>query len=111
MTAFEMRFSVCVQTCALPIFFADNVRLVADGGNVDVAGAIDTSGISGGDIALFGRSGVVLRPGSVLDAHADGSAATASRQATGGDVTLGKSGRATWRGQAGQAREISGGGV
>src|SRR3546814_10279223 len=89
MTAFEMRFSVCVQTCALPIFFADNVRLVADGGNVDVAGASDTSGISGGDIALFGRSGVVLRPGSVLDAHADGYAATDSRQATGGDVTLG----------------------
>src|SRR3546814_14348066 len=58
--------------------FADNVRLVADGGNVDVAGAIDTSGISGGDIALFGRSGVVLRPGSVLDAHADGYAATDS---------------------------------
>src|SRR3546814_20477590 len=69
--------------------FADNVRLVADGGNVDVAGAIDTSGISGGDIALFGRSGVGLSPGSVLDAHADGYAATDSRQAPGGDVTRG----------------------
>jgi filamentous hemagglutinin family protein len=68
---------------------AESVRLTADGGQVDIAGVIDTAGVNGGDIALFGAGGVALRGSALLDAHADGYAESDTRSASGGDVTLG----------------------
>ena len=74
---------------------AADVQLVADGGVVDSAGTIDVSGVNGGAVTLFGAQGVILRSGSLIDAHADGYGATDSRQASGGDVTLGVEGAGT----------------
>jgi filamentous hemagglutinin family protein len=71
---------------------AANIQLVADGGVVDSAGTIDVSGINGGNVNLYGSQGVHLRSGSLIDAHADGYGATDSRQASGGNVTLGVDG-------------------
>ncbi len=76
------------------ILTATTVRLTADGGLVDIAGTIDTSGINGGSIGLFGTGGVALRSTALLDASADGYGATDTRAATGGAVTLGTSGAA-----------------
>jgi hypothetical protein len=76
---------------------AQSVTLAADGGLVDIAGIIDTTGVNGGDIALFGRRGVTLRDGGALIANALGygfNAATGtyanddSRAARAGDITL-----------------------
>ncbi len=66
-----------------------SVNLTADGGFVTVGGVIDTSGINGGDIALYGVNGVTLLASAKLDAHADGYAADDTRRAQAGDVTLG----------------------
>jgi len=66
-----------------------SVNLTADGGFVTVAGTIDTSGINGGDITLYGRSGVTLAGTARLNASATGYAADDTRQAKGGDVILG----------------------
>lgn len=74
---------------------AGSVSLTADGGRVEVAGTIDTSGISGGDVDLFGRDGVTLADGARIDASADGYGDGDSRQATGGDVLLGTIGDGT----------------
>ncbi|HEY4079018.1 MAG TPA: filamentous hemagglutinin family protein [Rhizomicrobium sp.] len=65
------------------------VSLTADGGMVDIAGGIDTSGTNGGDITLYGRSGVTLESSARLNASAAGYAASDTRQARAGDVTLG----------------------
>lgn len=69
-----------------------SLSLTADGGFTSVNGTIDTSGINGGDIALFARDGVVIGQTAVLDTHADGYAETDTRQASAGDITLGVSG-------------------
>jgi filamentous hemagglutinin family protein len=66
-----------------------SVNLTADGGFVTIGGTIDTSGISGGDIALYGKSGVKLLSGAKLDSHASGYASDDTRKAAAGDVTLG----------------------
>ena len=66
-----------------------SVNLTADGGFVAIGGTIDTSGISGGDIALYGKSGVKLLSGAKLDSHASGYASNDTRKATAGDITLG----------------------
>ncbi|MEA3390693.1 MAG: filamentous hemagglutinin family protein [Pseudomonadota bacterium] len=66
-----------------------SVDLTADGGFVTIAGTIDTAGVNGGDIALYGAHGVTLESTAKLDAHATGYAADDSRQASAGDVTLG----------------------
>lgn len=66
-----------------------SVVLTADGGRVAIGGTIDTSGVNGGDIALYGREGVTLDATSRLDAHAKGYARTDPRRAKGGNVTLG----------------------
>lgn len=68
------------------------LSLTADGGFTSISGTVDTSGINGGDIALFGRDGVFLTSTAVLDSHADGYADTDTRQASAGDITLGTSG-------------------
>ncbi|WCM28024.1 filamentous hemagglutinin family protein [Sphingomonas sp. QA11] len=83
---------------------AKNVTLTADGGAITIAGTIDTSGVNvsgmsaddarnaavnGGDIALWGNSGVTLTSTARLDTHTTGYAATDSRPATAGDVTIG----------------------
>ncbi len=68
---------------------ATALRLVADGGGVDVAGTIDTSGEAGGDVALYGETGVHLASAALIDAHADGHSDTDARPASGGDVTFG----------------------
>lgn len=65
------------------------MNLTADGGFVTIGGTIDTSGISGGDIALYGKSGVKLLSGAKLDSHASGYASNDTRKATAGDITLG----------------------
>ena len=65
------------------------VRLTADGGRVMVAGRVDTSGIGGGDIGLYGTGGVTLAATATLDAHADGYPNSDTRAAHGGAVELG----------------------
>lgn len=67
---------------------AEGVSLTADGGRVDLAGAIDTSGVNGGDVSLFGVDGVRIRDGALIDARADGYAATDSRRARAGSVSI-----------------------
>uniref|UniRef100_Q07KX9 Filamentous haemagglutinin family outer membrane protein n=1 Tax=Rhodopseudomonas palustris (strain BisA53) TaxID=316055 RepID=Q07KX9_RHOP5 len=71
------------------ILKSGSVVLTADGGFVNIAGTIDTSGVKGGNIALWGNKGVKLTSTATLDAHANGYADTDSRQAAAGDVTLG----------------------
>ena len=71
------------------VYTARSVSLTADGGAITVLGKIDTSGAEGGDIGLFGQTGVTIGSGGVLDAHANGYADTDTRRATGGHVTLG----------------------
>jgi len=61
-----------------------NVLLEADGGSVNVYGAIDASGVAGGTIALFGAKGVDVE-GSVL-------ARASSATELGGTVEIGTSG-------------------
>jgi filamentous hemagglutinin family protein len=68
---------------------AASLVLVADGGSVAIDGTIDTSGRIGGDVALYGRDGVALGGGALIDAHASGYAIGDSRQADAGDVILG----------------------
>jgi filamentous hemagglutinin family protein len=72
------------------------VSLTADGGEILLSGTIDTSGDNGGDVSLYGATGVELTSGSLIDAHANGvghpatlQAYTATQQAHGGNVTLG----------------------
>lgn len=71
---------------------AAGLLLAAEAGLVDIAGTIDTSGTEGGDVALYGRSGVTLRGTALIDASAKGYADKDSRQARGGDVSLGTDG-------------------
>ncbi len=66
-----------------------SINLTADGGFVTIVGTIDTSGISGGDIALYGRNGVTLLATAKLDSHANGYPSDDTRKATAGDITLG----------------------
>jgi len=68
---------------------ARNVSLVADGGRVAVDGAIDSSGVNGGDIRLFGADGVALGATAVLNARGLGYDDSATRTAKGGTVQLG----------------------
>ncbi len=71
---------------------AANVTLTANGGAVELAGTIDASGVVGGNVSLFGADGVHLASGSLINAEADGYGKTDTRQATGGNVTLGVDG-------------------
>ncbi len=73
-----------------------SVNLTADGGAVDIAGTIDTSGVNGGNISLYGRNSVTLEGTAKLTATASGYGYDASgnatydtRQAQAGNVTLG----------------------
>ena len=52
---------------------ADSYQLAADNGSIDVAGNIDASGATGGNILLAALNNVTLESGAVLDAHATGS--------------------------------------
>jgi filamentous hemagglutinin family protein len=72
---------------------AANVELTADGGVVDVAGAIDVSGVNGGQVGLFGAGGVSLEQSASIAARASGYGATDTRQASGGLVELGVNGQ------------------
>ncbi len=68
---------------------AADVSLTADGGVVDIAGTIDVSGINGGNVDLFGTSGAALEGTAQILARATGYGPTDTRQASGGNVTLG----------------------
>jgi filamentous hemagglutinin family protein len=68
-----------------------SLSLVGDGGLVSIAGTINTAGVNGGDISLYGRDAVLLAGTAVLDAHSDGYEDTDTRQASAGDVILGVS--------------------
>lgn len=83
---------------------AKSISFTADGGAVTIAGTLDTSGVNvagmtadqarnaavdGGDIALWGRTGVTLAGTARLDTHTTGYADTDSRVASAGDVTIG----------------------
>ena len=98
---------------------ARSVTLTADGGAIDIAGRIDTSGahvaglsaddarnaaVNGGDIALWGNAGVRLGATALLDTHTSGYADTDTRPAEAGDVTIGI-------GNAGAAISIANGAV
>jgi filamentous hemagglutinin family protein len=69
-----------------------NVSLAADGGLVNINGLIDVTGISGGNVKLYGMGGVDLQGSADIEAQAQGYGATDTRQATGGKVTLGTDG-------------------
>ena len=71
---------------------ATNVALTANGGLVDVAGTIDVAGVNGGEVDLFGITGVTLESTALIDAHANGYGATDTRQASGGTVNIGTDG-------------------
>ncbi len=68
---------------------AQNVLLDAEGGLVDIGGAIDVSGTNGGTIDLYGIKGVTLESTALIDAHADGYGRLDPRQAYGGTVNIG----------------------
>lgn len=83
---------------------AASASLTADGGSIIIGGKIDTSGvsatgltpsqlaaarISGGDVSLWGRDGVTLQTGSLIDTHTTGYADADLRQASAGDVRIG----------------------
>ncbi|PWR24633.1 filamentous haemagglutinin family protein [Zavarzinia aquatilis] len=89
------------------VLSAGSVRLTSDGGRVGIWGTIDTSGISGGDVALFGRDGVLLADGARIDASADGYGSDDSRQAAGGDVLLGTLGDGSIRVERGAVVDVS----
>jgi filamentous hemagglutinin family protein len=91
---------------AAQVLRADSVNFTADGGIVSIAGTIDTSGddvsgialtdprykearVNGGNISLFGQEGVTLTASSALFATTGGYGARDTRQASGGNVTLG----------------------
>jgi len=71
---------------------AEAVHLAANGGQVEIAGTIDVSGVSGGDVGLYGAEGVTLASTALIDAHAEGYADDDTRRASGGDVEIGVSG-------------------
>jgi filamentous hemagglutinin family protein len=71
---------------------ATDISLTADGGLVDIAGGIDVSGITGGNVDLFGTGGVTLEGTAQIAARANGYGPTDTRQATAGTVELGTSG-------------------
>ncbi len=48
-----------------------NYTLAADGGNIDVTGVIDGSGVTGGNISLIARGNLTLQAGSVLTVAAE----------------------------------------
>jgi filamentous hemagglutinin family protein len=83
---------------------ATSVKLTTDGGKIDIAGKIDTSGlnvngislalakdmrVNGGNIALFGDQGITLASTAKLDTHTSGYLDEETRVAKAGDVTLG----------------------
>lgn len=86
---------------------ADAVKLTADGGLLTIAGTIDTSGIDGGDVGLYGRSGVTLAATARVDATAAGYAVDDSRDAKGGDVIIGTDGTGVITLAAGSLIDVS----
>ena len=85
---------------------AKSLTLATDNGTITIGGTIDTSGadvsklaltdpayaaadVNGGDIALYGADGVALSSTAKLLARTSGYGAADSRQARGGNVTLG----------------------
>jgi filamentous hemagglutinin family protein len=71
---------------------AANVSLTANAGLVDIAGEINANGVNGGDVGLYGTSGVTLEGTALITARASGYGANNPTQAQGGQVTLGTSG-------------------
>jgi filamentous hemagglutinin family protein len=71
---------------------ATSMQLTANNGQILDAGEINTAGVNGGDVSLYGANGVHLTSSAVIDAHANGYGATDTRQASGGNVTLGADG-------------------
>ncbi|HEY2446612.1 MAG TPA: filamentous hemagglutinin family protein [Rhizomicrobium sp.] len=71
---------------------AQNISLDADGGLVDIAGTIDVSGTNGGEVDLYGLTGVTLESTARVDAHANGYSRLDPRQASGGVVNIGTDG-------------------
>jgi filamentous hemagglutinin family protein len=67
---------------------ATSVSLTADGGGIAQAGTIDTSGVNGGAVSLYGEDGVHLTSTAVIEAEASGYGLTSTQQATGGNVIL-----------------------
>lgn len=63
-----------------------SIRLVADGGNVDIAGLLDARGSDGGQIEVWALGNVIVQSSASLDASATSAAGK------GGRVTLGTSG-------------------
>jgi filamentous hemagglutinin family protein len=69
-----------------------NLQLTADAGAVSVSGAVDADGVNGGTVDLYGLGGVDLAATASILARATGYGLTDTRQAAGGDVTLGTDG-------------------
>ncbi len=86
---------------------ATSVQLVADGGQIDDSGFINTSGVNGGNVTLYGAEGVHLDSTATIKAQAQGYAATDTRQATGGSVTLGVDGTGAINVDSGAVIDVS----
>ena len=89
------------------VLTATSVTLTADGGQIDQAGKIDTSGSSGGDVSLYGETGVDLASTAVIDSRATGFGATSTQQAAGGNVILGVDGAGALAVDAGAVIDVS----
>lgn len=87
-----------------------SVTLIADGGNVTIAGSISTAGadvtgltpaaiqaarVDGGPIALYGMDGVSLAATAKIDTHTAGYGTKSLQQASAGDLTIGIGNTAT----------------
>jgi len=83
---------------------ASSVSLTADGGAITLGGTIDTSGVAvtglttaqvnaarvnGGNVGLWGRDGVSVLTGALIDTHTSGYADSDQRQASAGNVSIG----------------------
>jgi filamentous hemagglutinin family protein len=61
---------------------AEQIRITADGNDINVSGTIDASGAEGGMVELYAKNNVNVNAGGVIDAHATGAGGP------GGDVLL-----------------------
>jgi filamentous hemagglutinin family protein len=86
---------------------ATSLSLTADGGQIADAGTIDTSGVNGGDVSLYGAGGVHLFAGAAINAEGAGYGLSDTRQAHGGNVVLGLGGAGAITVDSGAAIDVT----
>jgi filamentous hemagglutinin family protein len=86
---------------------ATSISLTANAGQITQAGTIDTAGVDGGAVSLYGENGIHLTSTAVIDAQAQGYGLTSTLQATGGNVILGVDGTGAVAVDAGAVIDVS----